>query len=226
MADFLSVLDNSVASTGPDYHHEDMLLKSLRSSNENKTCLVCGVDEVGRGPLAGPVVAAAVILDPNQIPAGLNDSKKLSAKKRALLDDAIRGAALDYAIAEASVDEIDEHNILQATFIAMRRAVENLKQRPIAALVDGNKDPNLGIETRTLIKGDSRSLSIAAASILAKNYRDELMATLAKDYPDYGWERNAGYGVPAHKKSLELVGVSPHHRKSFDPIRSILNAES
>ncbi len=186
---------------------------------------VCGVDEVGRGPLAGPVVAAAVILDPDNIPEGLNDSKKLSAKKRAILFDKIMDTALAISVAEASVEEIDTINILQASMLAMRRAVKNLPLKAQSALVDGNSDPRLDLPTLCLIKGDARSFSIAAASIIAKKIRDEKMAKLAEIYPNYGWEKNAGYGVPAHMKGLELVGITPFHRKSFAPVLKILNEE-
>lgn len=187
--------------------------------------LVCGVDEVGRGPLAGPVVAAAVILDRNTIPEGLNDSKKLSEKKREALYDQIMETALAVSVAEASVAEIDDINILQASLLAMRRAVAGLTPRPCGALVDGNKDPGLGMATRTLIKGDGRSLSIAAASIIAKVFRDRLMKNLGEEYPDYGWAQNAGYGVAKHLGALKLVGVTPHHRRSFAPICQILSEE-
>lgn len=202
----------------PDWSAEAEMINSCGG-------LVCGVDEVGRGPLAGPVVAAAVILDATNIPEGLNDSKKLSGKKRAFLYDQIMEKALAVSIAEASVAEIDEINILQASLLAMRRAVAGLDPAPSAALVDGNKDPELPVETRTLIKGDSRSLSIAAASIIAKVFRDTLMKKLAEEYPDYGWAQNAGYGVAKHLGALKLVGVTPHHRQSFAPIRQILNEE-
>ncbi|MFC4347484.1 ribonuclease HII [Kordiimonas lipolytica] len=186
---------------------------------------VCGVDEVGRGPLAGPVVAAAVILDPNDIPDGLNDSKKLSDKKRQMLYGLIQEKALAVSIAEASVAEIDEINILQASMLAMRRAVEGLEVRPAGALVDGNRDPGLDMPTRTLIKGDGRSLSIAAASIIAKVFRDDLMKKLDSEFPDYGWAQNAGYGVAKHLAALRLVGATPHHRRTFAPIRQVLSEE-
>ncbi len=209
---------------GPDFSSEQSLAKELGVSQSD--ALICGVDEVGRGPLAGPVVAAAVILDPSAIPIGLDDSKKLSAKKRDALYDAIKENAVAYTIAEASVEEIDELNILQASLLAMRRAVAGLTVRPIGALVDGNKDPGLdGLPTRTLIKGDGRSLSIAAASILAKVFRDNLMADLGKKFPEYGWVQNAGYGVAKHRDALRLVGVTPHHRRTFAPIRDILGEE-
>ena len=204
---------------GPDWSAEASMLRQHDG-------YVCGVDEVGRGPLAGPVVAAAVVLNPEVIPRGLNDSKKLSEKKRDALYDLIMEKAVAVSIAEASVEEIDEINILQASLLAMRRAVAGLNTPPSSALVDGNKDPDLKVPTRTLIKGDSRSLSIAAASIVAKVFRDHLMKNLAEEFPDYGWDKNAGYGVPAHRQALQMVGVSPHHRKSFAPIRNILTEDS
>ncbi len=184
---------------------------------------IAGIDEVGRGPFAGPVVAAAVVLDPNNIPEGIQDSKKLSLKKREILFDQIMQHA-KVGIGSASVTEIDQLNILQATFIAMRRAVGSLPIAPDVALVDGNKDPDLGIKTRTIVKGDSKSLSIAAASIVAKVTRDREMLTLSKTYPHYGWEKNAGYGTAEHRKGLSLFGVTPQHRRSFAPIRKILES--
>lgn len=209
---------------GPDFTAEKSLARDLGLSTERP--LVCGVDEVGRGPLAGPVVAAAVILDPARVPAGLDDSKRLSAKKRGMLYEAIVNTAIATSIADASVEEIDQINILEASMLAMRRSVNGLKTKPHAALVDGNRDPNLsGVVTRTLVKGDSRSLSIAAASILAKVFRDRLMKKLGESFPEYGWAQNAGYGVEKHRKALSLVGVSPHHRRSFAPIRQILDEE-
>ncbi len=186
---------------------------------------VCGVDEVGRGPLAGPVVAAAVIFDETNIPDGLNDSKKLSEKRREALYDQIMEQALSVSVAQASVEEIDDINILEASMLAMRRAVAGLHVKPEAALVDGNRAPGLEIHTRTLIKGDARSLSIAAASIIAKVFRDRLMKKLSEKHPEYGWASNAGYGVAKHMAALKLVGVTPFHRKSFAPIRQILNEE-
>ena len=205
-------------SPKPDWRFERLLERDGLSP-------VCGVDEVGRGPLAGPVVAAAVILDPDNIPDGLNDSKKLSAKKRDALVGLITSSALAVSIAEASVAEIDEINILQASMLAMRRAVSGLALTPQAALVDGNRAPGLQIPTRTLIKGDARSLSIAAASIIAKVFRDDLMKNLGEKHPEYGWGQNAGYGVAKHLAALKLVGITPHHRKSFAPIRQILSEE-
>ena len=208
---------------GPDFSAEQSLAKEIGLLVPDS---ICGVDEVGRGPLAGPVVAAAVILDPANVPAGLDDSKKLSEKKRNALYQAIKDHALAYSIAEASVAEIDERNILQASLLAMRRAVAGLVIAPKGALVDGNKDPGLAdLPTRTLIKGDGRSLSIAAASILAKVFRDNLMAELGNEFPEYGWAQNAGYGVAKHRDALKLVGVTPHHRRTFAPIRNILGEE-
>ena len=182
---------------------------------------VVGVDEVGRGPFAGPVVAAAVILDYDNIPVGIQDSKKLSKITRERLFEEITSSAI-VGIAEATVEEIDAINILQASLLAMRRAVFNLAIRPDAALVDGNKDPELGFKTRTIIKGDALSLSIAAASIVAKVTRDRKMCALAEVYPHYGWERNAGYGTDEHRKGLREYGVTPLHRRSFAPIRELL----
>ncbi len=188
--------------------------------------LVAGVDEVGRGPLAGPVMAAAVILDPDNIPEGLNDSKKLSAKRRDILFEAIHASAISTGIGEATVAEIDQINILQASLLAMRRAVDKMPKSATSLLIDGNRSPEHDLPDICLIKGDGRSLSIAAASIIAKVTRDRYMAKLAEKYPDYGWEQNAGYGVPAHMRGLSLVGISPFHRKSFAPISKILNEDS
>jgi len=183
---------------------------------------VCGVDEVGRGPWAGPVTAAAVILDPKNIPAGLNDSKKLTAARREVLYVNIM-ATSNVSIASATVQEIDRVNILQATFLAMRRAVEGLETQPKFALIDGNKiPPGLTCEAQTIVKGDARSLSIAAASIVAKVTRDRLMCDLSATFPGYGWETNMGYGTKAHQEGLARLGVSPHHRVSFKPIHKML----
>ncbi|MBL4666530.1 MAG: ribonuclease HII [Sneathiella sp.] len=185
---------------------------------------VAGIDEVGRGPFAGPVVAAAVILDQSNYPMGMNDSKKLSKGKREILFEQIL-ATSEVGIGEASPEEIDEHNILQATFIAMKRALQNLDIIPAALLVDGNRDPKLGRPTQLIVKGDSISLSISAASIVAKVTRDRKMCALSELYPHYGWERNAGYGTAEHRKGLSLYGVTPQHRRSFAPIRIILSAD-
>lgn len=195
---------------------------------------VIGIDEVGRGPWAGPVVAAAVWLDPGRIPAGLNDSKKLSAKARGGLWDAIHAAG-HVAIASATVEEIDEHNILRASHMAMERAVDDLVRHMAAAgiiantylLIDGNQTPK-GFKTthagrtETVIKGDGRSVSIAAASIVAKIWRDKHMESLAQQYPGYAWDKNAGYGTKAHQQGLLDLGVTPVHRRSFKPIHKML----
>ncbi len=184
---------------------------------------VVGVDEAGRGPWAGPVVAGAVILDPANLPEGLDDSKKLSAARReALFEKLKQQARISFGVAE--VAEIDAVNILQATLLAMARAVEGLDVHPSLALVDGNQAPALQCPVRCVIKGDARSLSIAAASVVAKVTRDRLMEQLAKDYPGYGWERNAGYGTSEHRQALARLGVTPHHRRSFKPIQAILAA--
>ena len=176
---------------------------------------ICGVDEAGRGPLAGPVCAAAVILPEHlQIP-GLNDSKKLSDKKRRDLFPIIKEQAIAYGIAFASVEEIDEINILQATFLAMERAVEQLNGQADFALIDGNREPKLDIESMAVVKGDSRSASIAAASILAKVTRDDYMEELASQYPQYGFEVHKGYGTKRHYQALEEFGMCPAHRRSF-----------
>lgn len=187
--------------------------------------LVAGIDEAGRGPWAGPVVAAAVILEPSKMPpeliAGLDDSKKLRKPVREMLYDHIKAGAA-HGVGQASVEEIDEINILQATMLAMRRAFENLPDAPQFAIVDGNRDPGLGVSTRCLIGGDASSLSIAAASILAKVTRDRIMEGLASEFPGYGWEKNAGYGTKRHQQGLAEYGVTPHHRRSFAPIAKLI----
>ncbi|WP_425040518.1 ribonuclease HII [Primorskyibacter sp. S187A] len=186
---------------------------------------IAGVDEVGRGPLAGPVMAAAVILDPNHLPDGLNDSKKLSAKRRNALLEHISAHA-DVGIGEASVEEIDTHNILRASHIAMMRAIRALPEAPDYVLIDGNMIPRgLNLPSSALVKGDSRSISIAAASIVAKIRRDHVMQTLAQHHPGYGWETNAGYPTKCHKQAMENLGVTPHHRRSFKPVHNILCRE-
>ena len=187
--------------------------------------IVAGIDEAGRGPWAGPVVAAAVILDRETAPEGLRDSKTLSEKKRETIAAALRQCA-DIGVGVASVEEIDELNILQATFLAMRRAAANLNAAPDACLIDGNGDPGLRCKIETVVKGDAKSLSIAAASIIAKTTRDQMMRDLALEFPAYAWERNKGYGAPAHRAGLEAHGVTPHHRKSFAPIHNMLYADS
>ncbi|MEO5338497.1 MAG: ribonuclease HII [Magnetospirillum sp. WYHS-4] len=185
-------------------------------------CLVAGIDEAGRGPWAGPVVAAAVILDPDDIPQGLDDSKKLKPARREVLFSLIADRAR-VGVGIADVDEIDRVNILQATLIAMERAVENLGIRPELALVDGNRPPHLPCPVRCVVKGDAASFSIAAASIVAKVTRDRIMADLATAFPGYGWAANAGYGTPEHQEALRRLGPTPHHRRSFAPVRALLS---
>ncbi len=183
---------------------------------------VAGVDEVGRGPLCGPVVAAAVRLDPVCIPDGLNDSKKLSAARRESLFHILVESA-DVAIGQAGVEEIDSLNILRASHLAMIRAVAGLRQTPDHILIDGNALPrNLTIGAETIIKGDARSVSIAAASIVAKVWRDRIMGDLAQHHPGYGWDRNAGYPTKDHLEALRNLGPTPHHRRSFKPVHYIL----
>lgn len=181
----------------------------------NDYSVICGVDEAGRGPLAGDVYAAAVIFDNDVFIEGLNDSKKLSEKKRELLYDEIISKAKAYCIATASVDEIEKYNILQATFIAMRRAVEGLEITPDMALIDGNREPGLNCPMQTVVKGDGLSASIAAASILAKVSRDRYMAEIAEKYPEYCFEKHKGYGTKLHNDLILQYGPSPVHRMSF-----------
>lgn len=191
------------------------LWEEERALYEQGVGMICGVDEAGRGPLAGPVCAAAVILPPYIEIPGLNDSKKLTDKRRRELFPVICEKALAYGIAFGSVEEIETVNILQATFLAMNRAVAQLGIVPDFALVDGNRDPKLGIPTQTLVKGDSRSANIAAASILAKVTRDDLMAEAARQYPGYGFEIHKGYGTKAHYAALTELGPTDIHRMSF-----------
>lgn len=196
------------------------------SAYEHGAGAVCGVDEAGRGPWAGPVVAAAVILDPDHIPPGLNDSKKLSAKRRAILFDALMEVAI-IGIGEASVDEIARFNISRAGYLAMQRAIRGLSRPPDLALIDGrHAPPGLGCNARAFIGGDGRCLSIAAASIIAKVTRDRIMVALAQEFPGYGWETNKGYGTKAHAAGLASRGVTPHHRVTFRPIHDILCHQS
>ena len=176
---------------------------------------ICGVDEAGRGPLAGPVCAAAVILPPNLEIPGLNDSKKLTDKKRRELFPIIKEQAIAYGIAFASEQEIDELNILQATFLAMQRAIDQLEGKAKFALIDGNREKDFGLPVRTVVKGDSRSANIAAASVLAKVTRDLYMEELAEKYPQYGFEIHKGYGTKAHYTALTEHGASEVHRKTF-----------
>ena len=199
----------------PDFSYEQAALDAGAAR-------VAGVDEVGRGPLAGPVTAAAVILDPANIPAGLNDSKKLSARKRLVVYEEIMELA-QVSVAHASVEEIDELNILRASHLAMERAIAGLPQAPDHVLIDGNMIPrDLTLPAQSIIKGDSKSLSISAASIVAKIRRDAIMVDLAQQHPGYGWETNAGYPSKSHREALQNLGVTPHHRRSFKPVHNIL----
>lgn len=184
--------------------------------------MICGVDEAGRGPLAGPVVAAAVILDPAKPVAGLADSKKLSAARREKLAVEIRAKALAWCVAEASVDEIDCINILQATLLAMQRAVAGLSVQPAEVLIDGNRCPVLDVPARAIVGGDATVAEISAASILAKTSRDAGLVVLHAAYPQYGFDRHKGYGTAAHLAALRAHGPTPAHRKSFAPVREQL----
>ena len=176
---------------------------------------VCGVDEAGRGPLAGPVCAAAVILPEGVIIDGVNDSEKLSEKKRESLFDVIREQALSYSIAYATVDEIEEINILNATMLAMRRAIDGLDIKADYAMIDGNKIPPIDIDAECIVKGDAKSMSIACASILAKVSRDRLLYKYAEEYPMYGFDKHKGYGTKVHREAILKYGPCPYHRKSF-----------
>lgn len=184
--------------------------------------LVCGVDEAGRGPLAGPVYAAAVILDPARPIAGLKDSKKLSASRREVLAEAIKANALAWSVAWADVEEIDRLNILHASMLAMRRAVLALVPAADEALIDGNRCPDLPIPARAIIKGDALEPCISAASILAKTERDKVLRELADKYPVYGFDRNAAYPTAEHLAALQAFGPCAEHRKSFAPVRNVL----
>jgi ribonuclease HII len=184
--------------------------------------LMAGVDEAGRGPLAGPVVAAAVILDERNPIEGLADSKVLTARRREQLYDEIRAKALCCSIAQASVEEIDQINILQATMLAMRRAVEGLRLKPVLVLVDGNRLPVLSMRAEAIVKGDSKVAAISAASILAKVTRDRWCAELDAQYPQYGFAGHKGYGTAEHLAALQAHGACPEHRKSFSPVTQVL----
>ena len=187
--------------------------------------LVAGVDEAGRGPLAGPVVAAAVILDDLKPVRGLADSKTLSAARREQLYDEIRAHSLAFSVAEASVEEIDRLNILQATMLAMRRAVEGLRLPPARVLIDGNRLPVLKMPAEAIVKGDAKVAAISAASILAKVTRDALCAELHRNHPQYGFDAHKGYPTPEHLSALRQHGACPAHRRSFAPVRMVLLAE-
>ena len=206
----------------PDYFYE-------QEARKQGFKIICGIDEAGRGPWAGPVTAAAVVIDQNRLPEDileqLDDSKKIKKSQHRALFESLT-ETVEFGIGQATVEEIDDINILQATFLAMRRAVEELPGSVDFALVDGNKIPQLSCPARAIVKGDSKSFSIAAASIIAKVSRDSIMAELAVRYPGYGWERNAGYGTAEHQRALLALGVTPAHRKSYAPIRKILGCES
>jgi len=193
----------------------------LRASDPSLS-RIAGIDEVGRGPWAGPVTACAVVLDPGNIPDGLGDSKALTARKREALYQPIMDSS-DVGLAHVSVEEIDQINILQASLLAMRLALGKLESPADFALIDGNKTPaEMPCPSRTLVKGDARCLSIAAASIVAKVTRDRLMVALSQQHPGYGWEKNAGYGTKQHISALNELGVTQHHRRSFKPIHKML----
>ncbi len=199
----------------PDFDHE---IHFGRQAGK----IICGVDEVGRGPLAGPVVAAAVILPlkfPDDLCAKIRDSKKMTKRSREAIFESLKSAC-HFFIAEASVEEIDKLNILWATMLAMQRAVAGLEAPIDIALIDGNRAPDLSCKAIPIVKGDDKSLSIAAASILAKVHRDGLMAKLAKEFPVYGWDKNAGYGTAKHMEAVSKHGITSWHRTSFAPIRA------
>ena len=207
-----------MTKTRPDFSFE-------RAALQRGASFVCGVDEVGRGPLAGPVTAAAVRLNPDDIPDGLNDSKKLTLKQREALAAELHARA-DVSIAHATVQEIDEINILRASHLAMMRAIAGLNPAPDHVLIDGNMIPrDLTLSAEAITKGDARSLSISAASIVAKICRDHVMLSLAQQHPGYGWESNAGYPTKMHQNALRNLGVTPHHRRSFKPVHNILYQE-
>lgn len=193
------------------------------SQKEMPTLLIAGVDEVGRGPLAGPVVTAAVILDPNNPITGLMDSKVLSEAKREALFPEIKAKALAWAIGRCEVEEIDHHNILQATMIAMQRAVAGLKIAPHKVLVDGNRTPDFGIPAEAIVKGDQSEPSISAASILAKVTRDREMVEMDRLYPGYGLAKHKGYPTKDHIEALQQLGVTEIHRRSFGPVKRVFN---
>ena len=196
--------------------------QKLIAFENNFSLPIAGIDEVGRGPLAGPVIAAAVILDRKNIPEGINDSKKIPKAKRILLAEKIKENSI-YAYGAASEIEIDEINILQASLLAMKRASDGLSIVPKTTLIDGNFKPDIKNNTISIIKGDSKSVSIAAASILAKVYRDEIMLKYSKQFPEYGFQTNSGYGTKEHLSALKNFGITPIHRKSFKPVHNILN---
>ncbi|HKP65126.1 MAG TPA: ribonuclease HII [Casimicrobiaceae bacterium] len=185
---------------------------------ERNDVLIAGIDEAGRGPLAGPVVAAAVILDPSRRVRGLRDSKVMTPERREEVAVDIRAKAIAWAVAASDVGEIDAMNILRATLLAMRRAVDGLSIRPVEALVDGDHCPDLGCRAYAIVKGDRDVPAISAASIIAKTTRDAMLVTLDREYPMYGFARHKGYGTPEHLAALDMHGPCPHHRKSFAPV--------
>ena len=199
----------------PDFDIETRLIRKGYKA-------IAGVDEVGRGCIAGPVTAAAVILNPQKIPSGLNDSKKLNMKNREKIFQSIQDTCT-FCVAHSSVEEIDQINILQASLLSMKRAILGLRIKPDFVLIDGNKNPE-GLESNfeTIIKGDSKSLSIAAASIVAKITRDRIMSRLDKEFPGYNWSQNAGYPTKMHKSAILDIGITPYHRRSFRPVYNIL----
>ena len=192
----------------------------MDASKKDDDRTLVGIDEVGIGCLAGPVVAAAVILDPSNPINGITDSKKISAKKRKILSDQIMINAVDWAIGQASASEIDQHNILRASHLAMQRAYGDLKSDATLVLVDGNKLPHFPVESKAVIKGDEKVLAIGAASIIAKVFRDGLMEELAKKYPDYDFEKNKGYPTKSHMQTLRAIGPCAQHRNSFAPVKN------
>jgi ribonuclease HII len=195
---------------------------SLQLFDDNADELICGVDEAGRGPLAGPVFAAAVILDPAKPITGLRDSKKLSEAQRDALAVQIKENALAWSIAQCSEAEIDKLNILQATMLAMRRAVEGLSTQPTLALIDGNRCPVMSVRSEAIVKGDDKVAAISAASILAKTARDAALQVLHEQYPQYAFDQHKGYPTALHLERLRAHGVSPVHRKSYAPVRALL----
>ena len=203
----------------PDFDVETGLIKKGYKA-------IAGVDEVGRGCIAGPVTAAAVILNPQKIPSGLNDSKKVSFKNREKIFQSIQDTCT-FCVAHSSVEEIDQINILQASLLSMKRAILGLNIKPDFVLIDGNKSPgDLESESETIVKGDSKSLSIAAASIVAKVTRDRFMSRLDKEFPGYDWSQNAGYPTKLHKSAILNIGITPYHRRSFKPVYNILYQEN
>ncbi len=216
--------ENPIAKLACTFHHPSTAVDDLEANDDEKCRLVAGIDEAGRGPLAGSVVAAAVILDPSRPIDGLTDSKKLTEKRRILLESEIMQNAIAWAIGEASHQEIDEINILQASLLAMKRALLNLDLKPRQVLVDGNRLPAVdGYQMRAIVKGDLYEPCISAASILAKNHRDRQMIELDRRYPEYQFARHKGYPTALHREMLKQHGVCAVHRRSFKPVRDVLN---